>query len=65
VGSYLGWHSNMCWPLRGGRGTQCTQKPLKVYRKKNLKGGCIFQNIEDRLKISTDLSSLFYRLNSL
>jgi hypothetical protein len=24
----------MCWPLRGGSGTQYTQKPLKIYRKK-------------------------------
>jgi hypothetical protein len=28
------------WSLRGGRGTQYTQKPLKIYRKKKyLKGG--------------------------
>ncbi len=26
VGSHLGWHSTVCWPLRGGRGTQYTQK---------------------------------------
>jgi hypothetical protein len=24
----------VCWPLRGGRGTPYTQKPLKTYRKK-------------------------------
>jgi hypothetical protein len=30
VGSHLGWHSTMCWPLRGGRGIQYTQKPLKM-----------------------------------
>ncbi len=30
VGSHLGWHSTVCWPLRGGRGTQYTQKPLKI-----------------------------------
>ncbi len=35
VGSHLGWHT-MCWPLRGGRGTQYTQKPLKIYRKKQI-----------------------------
>ncbi len=35
VGSHLGWHR----PLRGGRGNQYTQKPLKIYRKKN-----VFQN---------------------
>jgi hypothetical protein len=28
----------MYWPLRGGRGTQYTQKPLKIYRKKNCAG---------------------------
>ncbi len=28
VGSHLGWHSTVCWPLRGGRGTY-TQKPIK------------------------------------
>jgi hypothetical protein len=33
VGSHLGWHSTMCWPLRSGRGTY-TQKTLKIYRKK-------------------------------
>jgi hypothetical protein len=33
VGSHLGWHSTMCWPLRGGRGTY-TQKTQKIYRKK-------------------------------
>ncbi len=32
VGSHLGWHSTVCWPLRGGRGTQYTQKPLKMWR---------------------------------
>jgi hypothetical protein len=26
----------VCWPLRGGRGTQYTQKFLKIYRKKKL-----------------------------
>jgi hypothetical protein len=34
VGCHLGWYSTMCWPLRGGRGTQYTQKTLKIYRKK-------------------------------
>jgi hypothetical protein len=34
VGSHLGLHSIVCWPLRGGRGTQYTQKTLKIYRKK-------------------------------
>jgi hypothetical protein len=29
VGSRLGWHSTVCWPLRGGRGTY-TQKPIKI-----------------------------------
>ncbi len=29
VGSHLGWHSTVCWPLRGGRGTY-TQKPIKI-----------------------------------
>ncbi len=36
AGSHLGWHSTVCWPLRGGRGTHYTQKPLKIYRKKKL-----------------------------
>jgi hypothetical protein len=27
VGSHLEWHSTVCWPLRGGRGTQYTQNP--------------------------------------
>jgi hypothetical protein len=32
VGSHLGWHSSMCWPLRGGRFTQYTQKnPLQNF----------------------------------
>jgi hypothetical protein len=35
VGSHLGWHSTVCWPLRGGRVTY-TQKTLKIYRKKKL-----------------------------
>jgi hypothetical protein len=34
LGRHLGWHSTMCWPLRDGRGTQYTQKPLKIYRGK-------------------------------
>jgi hypothetical protein len=34
VGSHLGLHSTVCWPLRGGRGTQYTQKTLKICRKK-------------------------------
>jgi hypothetical protein len=34
VGSHLGLHRTVCWPLRGGRGTQYTQKPLKINRKK-------------------------------
>jgi hypothetical protein len=25
VGSHLGWHNTVCWPLRDGRGTQYTQ----------------------------------------
>jgi hypothetical protein len=33
VGCYLGWHSTVCWPLRDGRGTNNTQKNLKIYRK--------------------------------
>ncbi len=36
VDSHLGWHSTVCWPLRGRRGFQYTQKPLKIYRKKIL-----------------------------
>jgi hypothetical protein len=28
VGSRLGLHSTVCWPLRGGRDTQYTQKTL-------------------------------------
>jgi hypothetical protein len=36
VGSHLGLHSTVCCPLRSGRGTQYTQKILKVYRKKKL-----------------------------
>ncbi len=36
VGSHLGWHSTMCWPLRGGRGTQYTQKPLKNIKEKKI-----------------------------
>jgi hypothetical protein len=34
VGSHLGWHSTVCWPHRGSRGTPYTHKPLKIYRKK-------------------------------
>jgi hypothetical protein len=34
VGSHLGCHSTVCWPLRGGRGTY-TKKNLQIYRKKN------------------------------
>ncbi len=29
VGSHLGWHSTVCWPLRGGRGTY-TEKRIKI-----------------------------------
>ncbi len=36
VGSHLGWHGTVCWPLRGGRGTPYTQKNLKIYRKKKM-----------------------------
>ncbi len=43
VGSHLVLHSTMCWPLRGGRGTQYTQKTLKIYRKKNIKKFCVKQ----------------------
>jgi hypothetical protein len=35
VSSHLGWHSTMCWPLRGCRGTY-TQKPTQIYRTKKL-----------------------------
>jgi hypothetical protein len=34
VGSHLGLHSTLCWPLRGGRGTQYTQKTLKIGKKR-------------------------------
>jgi hypothetical protein len=34
VGSHLGWHCTVCWPLRGSRGTQYAQKNLKIYREK-------------------------------
>jgi hypothetical protein len=33
VGRHLGWHSTVCWPLRGGRGTYI-QQPLKYIGKK-------------------------------
>ncbi len=33
VGSHLGWHSTVCWPLRGGRGTY-TQKTHKNIKEK-------------------------------
>jgi hypothetical protein len=29
VGNHLGWHSTVCWPLRGGRGTY-TEKRIKI-----------------------------------
>jgi hypothetical protein len=29
VGSHLGWHSTVCWPLRGGRGIQYKYKGKK------------------------------------
>ncbi len=28
AGNHLGWHSTVCWPLKGGRGTQYVQKSL-------------------------------------
>ncbi len=29
LGSHLGLHSTVCWPMRGGRGAQYTQKNSK------------------------------------
>jgi hypothetical protein len=55
VGSHLGWHSTMCWPRRGGRGTQYTQKPLKHIGKKKFflpEGGCPVRGTETRPAIS-------------
>jgi hypothetical protein len=34
VGSYLGWHSTVCWPLRGGRGTYTYAKTHKNIKEK-------------------------------
>jgi hypothetical protein len=34
VGSHLGKHSTVCWPLRGGRGAQFTQKTSKNIKEK-------------------------------
>jgi hypothetical protein len=35
VDCHLGWHSTVCWPLRGARGTQYTQNPYKYIGKKS------------------------------
>jgi hypothetical protein len=51
VGSHLGLHSTVCWPLRGGRGTQYTQKTLKIYRKKKL----IKSNVMGELNIKLNI----------
>jgi hypothetical protein len=36
VGSHLGWHSTVCWPLRGCRGTYTQKNPKKYKGKKNV-----------------------------